>query len=92
VARTSAPAVAGGSTDSDTIRDNFLDVARGDTPCTGFAECAELLEQGESIAYTSASGIEDFIDAGEPNGGIYEVWEWADGELTSIDSVESFLE
>ena len=33
-----------------------------------------------------------FIDVGEPNGGLYEVWEWADGELTSIDSVESFLE
>jgi ABC-type branched-subunit amino acid transport system substrate-binding protein len=85
-------AVAGGSVDSDTIAANLVDLTRGDSPCSGFAECAELLEAGESINYQAASGLEEMTDDNEPNGGTYEVWAFEDGELVTLSTVDSFLE
>lgn len=85
-------AEAAGSTDPEAMAGAMVDLTTGDNDCTGFAECRDLLEQGESINYQAASGFDQFTDAGEPNGGLYEIWEWQDGELVAIDSVESFLD
>jgi branched-chain amino acid transport system substrate-binding protein len=85
-------AEAAGSTDPAAMAAEVIGLTRGDTECTGFAECRDLIQDGTSINYVAASGFDQFTDAGEPNGGLYEVWAWEDGELVVIDSVESFLE
>ncbi len=84
--------VAAGSTNSEDIRDNIVAVTTGDNECTGFQECAEFLEDGQSISYQFASGIQAFIEEGEPLNGLYEVWQWQDGELTTVDTREISLE
>ncbi|WP_127129202.1 ABC transporter substrate-binding protein [Georgenia sp. SYP-B2076] len=69
-------AVRGGATDGPTIKDNMAAVsgADGGTDCTGFEECAKLLEDGEEIVYKSVSGSGPFNADNDPsaaNIGIY---------------------
>lgn len=85
-------AEAAGTTDPTAIRDNMLDVTRGDNECTSFPECAELLRDGETVAYQFASGTTEMSEVGEPISGRYEIWQWVDGELESLDSREFFAE
>jgi branched-chain amino acid transport system substrate-binding protein len=73
----SLAAVRGGATDGATIQANMAAVsgAEGGTECTGFAECAELLEGDEDINYQAVSGVGPFNDANDPsaaNIGIYK--------------------
>lgn len=84
--------VAAGTPDPAAVREEIIELSRGDNDCEGFEECAELLEDGETINYQFASGVMELTDEGEPLNGQYEVWEWADGELTAIDSREIMLE
>jgi len=89
-------AVASGSTDSAGIRDNMIAVTQGDAECSSFAECVELLDGGQTIAYQSASGgalnlIEVREGGGEPSRGIIETSEWRGGEFVSTGTVEGDL-
>jgi branched-chain amino acid transport system substrate-binding protein len=85
--------VAAEGPDPAAMRDSIVGFTRGDNECSGFAECAALLEAGETIAYQFASGTRSFLDAGEPENGIYDVWAWEDGEFVgSIHQEEIFLE
>ena len=70
-------ALRGGAADGQTIRDNMAAVsgAEGGTECTGWEECAELINNGEEIAYQSVSGAGTFNEANDPSSafiGIYE--------------------
>jgi branched-chain amino acid transport system substrate-binding protein len=68
-------AIQGGSVDSNTIKDNLVDVSREGTKCTGFTECAELLENDEDIDYEGYSGPIEFSAEGDVTAatiGIYE--------------------
>lgn len=83
-------AAQAGSTDSADIRDNMIAVTVGDNACGTFAECAEFLDAGESIAYQSAAGDElAFMEvregSGEPSRGAYDVSQWIDGEFTLVE-------
>jgi len=78
-------AEAAGSVDPADIQANMLEVTRGDNECSGFAECSDLLAEGESISYQFVSGIDGMSDTGEPINGSYEVWAWEDGELVSLE-------
>ena len=82
-------AIAGGSADSATIQENMIEITLGDNECASFEECVEYLDDGESIAYVGAAGPFNFTEAGEPSVGTDEVWEWSDGELTSVERVEA---
>lgn len=79
-------AESAGSTDPSAIRDAMLEIVRGDNECADFGECKQFLDDGETISYQTASGVNNWADAGEPLDGTYEVWEWTDGALESIDS------
>lgn len=58
------------------------DVTRGGTKCSLYAECAQMLMDGADIDYDGASGPLDFVDAGEPGVGTYDLWEFdADGAV-----------
>lgn len=61
-------------------------LTRGENECEDFEECAQLLEDGETIDYQAASGLEEWTDWGDPASGTYEVWEWVDGEMTTAES------
>ena len=58
------------------------DVTRGGTKCSLYADCAQLLIDGADVDYDGASGPLDFVDAGEPGIGTYELWEFdAEGKV-----------
>lgn len=82
---------AAGTTDPNVFKDHIIPLSRGETECSGFAECAEHIREGESIRYQFASGVIELTDAGEPVNGRYEVWEWLEGALESVESREISL-
>jgi len=70
-------AVRGGATDGPTIQANMAAVsgAEGGTECASFAECVELLDAGEDIAYATVSGAGPFNEDNDPSSayvGIYQ--------------------
>ncbi len=84
-------AIKGGGTDGPTIQAAMAAVsgAGGGTECTGFAECAKLLADGEDIDYVAASGAGPFNDANDPSSafiGIYQYGE--DNTYTWVKAVE----
>lgn len=85
-------AMVADSTDGADVAAGALEATEGDAECTSFAECAELLEEGESIAYRGPSGVSELSDVGDPVSGQYRVWAWEDGEFVTVDSVEATLE
>lgn len=70
------------STQASDFASMINDVTRGGTKCSLYAECARLLMNGADIDYDGASGPLDFVEAGEPGVGTYELWEFdADGAV-----------
>jgi branched-chain amino acid transport system substrate-binding protein len=68
-------AAQGGSDDPTTIRDNLKEVSAGGTKCESFADCLELVKNGEDIDYDGPSGPVTFDDNGDPTEayiGIYQ--------------------
>jgi len=67
---------AAGSNDSVDIQAAMVDVTRGGEKCSTFAACVEILDAGGDIDYDGASGPLDFLDAGEPSIGAYDIYEY----------------
>ena len=81
-------AEASGSTDPGDIGAAVNDVTRGGEKCNLYADCHALLQAGEDIDYDGAAGPLDFVDAGEPGAGTYDLVEYgADGTYTAFDTV-----
>lgn len=77
-------AVAAGSTDPADFIGEVGNVTGGGTECTSFEECAGLLEDGEDIDYTGASGPLD-IEGTDPTFGRYAIGQFqADGSLEIV--------
>ena len=64
------------STDPADIAEEINGVTRDGTKCNLYADCAELIADGEDIDYDGASGILDFIHVGEPSTGSYDIYEF----------------
>ncbi|MGH9182900.1 MAG: ABC transporter substrate-binding protein [Acidimicrobiales bacterium] len=79
-------AVAAGSDDPELIADQINDVTRQGTACSTFEECKGLLDDGEDIDYEGVTSF-DFDDSGEPERGVYDLYEFVDGKLTVTDTV-----
>jgi len=74
--------LAADSTDADDFAPMINDVTRGGTKCSLYADCAQMIMDGTDIDYDGASGPLDFVDAGEPSIGTYELWEFdAEGKV-----------
>jgi len=58
-------------------------VTQGGTKCSRYEECSALVAEGEDIDYDGASGPLEFIEAGEPGAGVYDVFEY-DAEGTPV--------
>ena len=82
-----AAAVAG-TDDPSAIAAEMVGVTSGGEKCTDFASCIELVEAGEDIDYDGASGPGEWVPEGEPAAGTYEVWEFRDGEVATLDTVD----
>ncbi|QSB12960.1 ABC transporter substrate-binding protein [Natronosporangium hydrolyticum] len=81
-------AVAANSDDADAIRDQMVNVTTGDNECSSFAECRELLEEGESIAYRGATNTV-WNDGGDPSEATIGIFEYADDNTFSqIEEVQ----
>ncbi len=70
-------ALKGGASDGETIQANLAAVsgADGGEECTGWQECADLIEDGQDIAYQAVSGVGPFNEANDPSSafiGIYQ--------------------
>jgi branched-chain amino acid transport system substrate-binding protein len=82
-------AEATGSTDPAVFGPAINDVTREGEKCNLYADCHALLQAGEDIDYDGAAGPLDFVDAGEPGAGTYDLVEYgADGTYTAFDTVQ----
>lgn len=87
-------ALAAGTDNAASFKDEIVNVTREGEKCDSFEACAQLLADGEEdIDYDGASGAVEFTEAGEPEMGTYEVWTInAEGQVETVDTVESKLE
>lgn len=77
-----------GSTDPVALAAEINDVTRGGEKCSFYADCHALLQQGIDIDYDGAAGPLDFVDAGEPGVGTYDLVEYgADGTYSAFETV-----
>lgn len=76
-------AVRGEGTDADTIQANLAAVsgAEGGTECTGFAECADLLADGEEIIYQAIGGSGPFNSSNDPSSAFIGVYEFDENNV-----------
>lgn len=82
-----ASAIAG-TDDPAAIAQEMVGVTRDGEKCEDVATCLELIEAGEDIDYDGASGAGEWVPEGEPAAGTYEVWEFRDGEVATLDTVD----
>lgn len=83
-------AIAADSDDPAAIAEQVVGVTRDGTECDAVADCIALLEEGEDIDYTGASGPLDFSDIGEPGIAIYDVLGLdTDGQVQTLDTVQA---
>ncbi|WP_062078688.1 ABC transporter substrate-binding protein [Demequina globuliformis] len=71
-------AVHAGATDGPSIQSSMAAVsgATGGTECTGFEECAGLLEDGEEINYQAVSGVGPFNEQNDPSAAYVGVYSY----------------
>jgi branched-chain amino acid transport system substrate-binding protein len=69
------------------IAANMVGVTRDGTKCDTFADCKALIDDGTDIDYDGASGPGDWTPAGEPSAGTYDVWEFRDGKVVTLSTV-----
>lgn len=82
-------AEAAGSTAGPDIAAAWNDVTREGEKCSSYTDCHALLQQGADIDYDGASGPLDFVDAGEPGAGSYDLFEYdAEGAANTFDTVD----
>jgi branched-chain amino acid transport system substrate-binding protein len=80
-------ALVAGSDDPADIQAEMIGVTKDGTKCTTFAECSQLVEDGDDIDYDGASGPLEFIDIGEPAAGTYDVYTFgADGTYATEET------
>ncbi len=59
-------AIAANTDDPDVIAQKMIEVSDGGTKCTTFAQCKQLLEDGQDIDYDGISGPIAFTSNGDP--------------------------
>ena len=79
---------AAGSNDAAAIQSEMVNVTRGGEKCNSFGACAAIIDAGGDADYDGASGPIDFLDAGEPSVGSYDIYEYdADGLQVVIEQL-----
>lgn len=80
------------SDDPSVFKDEIVGLTQEGEACTSFEECKTIIDDGGDVDYNGASGELDFIEAGEPGTGTYEVYGFNEqGELESLDIASASL-
>lgn len=76
-------AVHAGATDGPSIQGSMAAVsgANGGTECTGFAECAGLLADGEEIIYQAVSGVGPINENNDPSSAFVGVYRYDENNV-----------
>ncbi|MEC3892099.1 MULTISPECIES: ABC transporter substrate-binding protein [Nocardiopsis] len=82
-------AESAGSTSPEEYVEHLPEISRPDgTECTAFAECRDLLAEGQSIDYQGVSGDIDFDDNGDPTSATFEVFHFGPDGYEILDYVD----
>ncbi len=76
-----------GTDDPRKFHREIVGVTKEGETCLNFSSCKALIDEGKDIDYDGASGKLDFIPAGEPSAGIYEIWQFQEGEVKVLRTV-----
>jgi branched-chain amino acid transport system substrate-binding protein len=78
-----------GDDSGEAIRDNLQSVSTEGTKCTTFAECKQLIADGEDIDYDGVSGPVEWADNGDPTAAFIGIYQYDDtNNYTPVDFVE----
>ena len=77
-----------GSTDGDALLEAVGKVTDGGTECTSYAECSELIRDGEDIDYVGVSGPVNLDEAGDPTVATYIITTYTNGEFDRLRVAE----
>lgn len=79
-------AIAANTDDPDALKDALFETVQDGTACTEFAECKQLLEDGEDIDYEGLTGPVSWTSAGDPGEATVGIFEYGeDNTTTRID-------
>lgn len=82
-------AIAANTDDPDAIRGQMIEISRAPgTDCNNFADCAELLRDGEEINFGGASGPVNWNDVGDPVQSTIGIYIYDADNLYELDRVE----
>ena len=79
-------AVAADTDDPRAIADEVVEITRDGTACSTFEECATLLGDGEDIDYEGVTSF-DLDDDGDTDQGNYDLFEFAEGQISVLETV-----
>ena len=81
-------ATAANSDNGEAIGSQLINVSRDGTKCTEYAQCVQLLQDGEDIDYDGVSGPIDLNDTGSPSVATIGIFQYAnDNTYSNIDYV-----
>ncbi len=85
-------AEAAGDDAGESIASQMQAVSTEGTTCTTFAECRDLIADGEDIDYDGRSGPIEFAENGDPTAAFIGIYEYDDtNNYSSLDFVEGSL-
>ena len=77
-----------GSTDGDALIEAVGKVTDGGTECTSYAQCSDLLSEGEDIDYVGVSGPINLDEVGDPTVATYIITTYTNGEFDRLRVAE----
>lgn len=78
-----------GSDDPAAFAPEIVGVTKDGTKCADFAECQQLIADGQDIDYDGVSGPLEFTEPGEPGTASIEVYTFTEeGALETVDTVQ----
>ena len=81
-------AIEAGDDSGDAIAQHIVDVTKDGTKCTTFADCADLLADGEDIDYDGVSGPIELGDTGSPTAASIVIYEYdKDNKISPVDYI-----
>jgi branched-chain amino acid transport system substrate-binding protein len=85
-------AQAAGDDAGESLAAKMQEVSSGGEKCTSFADCTQLLEDGQDIDYDGVSGTIEFNDAGDPSEASVGIYEYgADNRYTFLQAQEGTI-
>ena len=83
-------AVSAGSTDGQDMADALVDITTGGDKYTWeqLPELIEALQNGDDVDYVGASGEIEMDENGDANGGVYDIYAFAKGDLAPTAEVQ----